>query len=89
MKEKKKILLKLLCITLLLNLQILQPVFSDEDSWVVSDIRISGLQRVSAGSVFAEMPISVGDKVDIRTLQNIAKTLFKTGQFDDIQTDQS
>ena len=85
MKEKKKILLKLLCITLLLNLQILQPAFSDEDSWVVSDIRISGLQRVSAGSVFAEMPISVGDKVDIRTLQNIAKTLFKTGQFDDIQ----
>ena len=28
-----------------------EPVISEEDSWVVSDIRISGLQRVSAGSV--------------------------------------
>ena len=56
-----------------------------DDSWVVSDIRISGLQRVSAGSVFAEMPIAIGDTVDTYSLQATAKTLFKTGQFDDIQ----
>ena len=36
-------------------------VHSKEDTWVVNDIRISGLQRVSAGSVFAEMPLSDGD----------------------------
>ena len=28
----------------------------NEDSWLIDDIRISGLQRVSAGSVFAVMP---------------------------------
>ena len=59
--------------------------YSNEDTWVVNDIRISGLQRVSAGSVFAEMPVSVGDSVDTYSLQIVAKTLFKTGQFDDIQ----
>ena len=64
---------------------LIEPIKSEEDSWVVSDIRISGLQRVSAGSVFAEMPIAIGDRVDTYALQVVAKTLFKTGQFDDIQ----
>ena len=56
-----------------------------EEEWVVNDIRISGLQRVSAGSVFNVMPIAVGDMVDTFDLQETAKTIFKTGQFDDIQ----
>ena len=59
-------------------------VFSEEE-WVVSDIRISGLQRVSAGSIFNIMPIAVGDSVDTFELQDTAKTIFKTGQFDDIE----
>ena len=58
---------------------------SSEEEWVVSDIRISGLQRVSAGSVFNVMPIAVGDTVNVYDLQTTAKTIFKTGQFDDIQ----
>jgi|TARA_B110000914_G_scaffold226360_1_gene250788 outer membrane protein insertion porin family len=60
-------------------------VFSEEDKWLVEDIRISGLQRVSAGSIFNVMPISVGDNVDKYELRDAAKTIFKTGQFDDIQ----
>ena len=69
----------------LLMLSSVQSVKTEEESWVVNDIRISGLQRVSAGSVFAEMPIAVGDRVDTYSLQIVAKTLFKTGQFDDVQ----
>jgi len=60
-------------------------VVSEEDTWLVEDIRISGLQRVSAGSIFNVMPISVGDNVDKYELRDVAKTIFKTGQFDDIQ----
>ena len=56
-----------------------------DDDWVVNDIRISGLQRVSAGSVFNVMPIAVGDRVDTYDLQITTKEIFKTGQFDDIQ----
>ena len=52
---------------------------------MVEDIRISGLQRVSAGSIFNVLPIAVGDNVDTYDLQNAAKVIFKTGQFDDIQ----
>ena len=58
---------------------------SSEESWVVNDIRISGLQRVSAGSVFNVMPIAIGDTVNVYELQTTARTIFKTGQFDDIQ----
>ena len=68
------------------SLIMLFPVsISSEEEWVVNDIRISGLQRVSAGSIFNVMPIAVGDTVDTFELQDTAKTIFKTGQFDDIE----
>ena len=56
-----------------------------QEDWVVNDIRLSGLQRVSAGSVFNVMPIAVGDTVNLYDLQTTVKEIFKTGQFDDIQ----
>ena len=65
---------------------VLFPIsISSEEEWVVNDIRISGLQRVSAGSIFNVMPVAVGDTVDTFELQETAKTIFKTGQFDDIE----
>ena len=54
-----------------------QTVMSEE-SWVINDIRISGLQRVSAGSIFNVMPIAVKDRVDVYDLQTTAKTIFQT-----------
>jgi len=80
----KKYLIKLLFLASFFGFFHVQKISSDE-SWVVSDIRISGLQRVSAGSVFNVMPIAVGDTVNVYDLQTTAKTIFKTGQFDDIQ----
>ena len=38
------------------------------DDFIVNDIRISGLQRVSTGSIFNTIPISVGDKIDERKI---------------------
>ncbi len=76
---------KLKVIFLIVFLSFNAQKVTSEESWVVNDIRISGLQRVSAGSVFNVMPIAIGDNVDVYELQNTAKTIFKTGQFDDIQ----
>ena len=80
----KNCLIKTLFLASLLGLLQAQHISSNE-AWVVNDIRISGLQRVSAGSIFNVMPIAVGDTVDVYDLQTTAKTIFKTGQFDDIQ----
>ena len=55
------------------------------DEFFVSDIRIIGLQRVSTGSIFNVIPISVGDKIDLRKSSDIVKSLFSTEQFNDIQ----
>ena len=54
------------------------------DEFIISDIRIVGLQRVSTGSIFNIIPITVGDKIDLRRSTDITKSLFSTEQFDDI-----
>ena len=54
-------------------------------SFEVTDIRVEGLQRVSAASVFNAFPISARDQVDDRELAEAARSLFATGLFDDIQ----
>ena len=54
------------------------------DEFIVSDIRVVGLQRVSTGSIFNIIPFTVGDKIDIRKSTEITKSLFNTEQFDDI-----
>ncbi|TLX63940.1 outer membrane protein assembly factor BamA [Stutzerimonas nosocomialis] len=54
-------------------------------SFTISDIRVNGLQRVSAGSVFGALPLNVGDAADDRRLVEATRALFKTGFFQDIQ----
>ncbi|MGY8859824.1 MAG: hypothetical protein ACKVHM_06965, partial [Pseudomonadales bacterium] len=48
---------------LILVLVLIAP-FVAADSFVISDIRVEGLQRISAGTVFAALPVGVGDVVD-------------------------
>ena len=57
----------------------------DTNSWVIDDIRITGLQRVSAGSVFAVMPVGLGDEINKNIFKEIASSIFETGKFDDIK----
>ncbi|MBT7880754.1 MAG: outer membrane protein assembly factor BamA [Gammaproteobacteria bacterium] len=53
--------------------------------FVISDIRVEGLQRVSAGTVFGAVPYSVGDNVGAEEVRTIARSLFQTETFDDVQ----
>jgi outer membrane protein insertion porin family len=50
----------------------------------VDDIRIEGLQRVSAGTVFAALPLSVGDLIDEPAVREATRSLFRTGYFSDV-----
>ena len=68
----------------ILGLMISTQLFAFDD-FLVSDIRIIGLQRVSTGSIFNVIPISVGDNIDQRKSTDITRSLFATEQFDDIQ----
>ena len=72
--------LKIIFLSFLLSLNL-----NAFDEFLVSDIRIIGLQRVSTGSIFNVIPISVGDRIDTRKSNDIVRSLFSTEQFDDIQ----
>ncbi len=50
----------------------------------VGDIRLLGLQRVSAGTVFNLLPLSVGDVIDNVGVRELVRELFASGYFDDV-----
>ena len=53
--------------------------------FIISDIRLEGLQRVSAGTVFGAISYGIGDSVGPSEFRDIARSVFKTESFDDVQ----
>ena len=51
----------------------------------VEDIRLQGLQRVSAGTVFNLLPVDVGEVVDGVSVRQLIRGLFASGYFDDVR----
>lgn len=60
------------------------PRASAIEAFVVKDIRVEGLNRIEAGTVFNYLPIKVGDTVTDDVTAHAIKTLFKTGFFQDV-----
>lgn len=58
---------------------------ANAESFTIEDIRLEGLQRVSAGTVFERFPINVGDQVSSARLVTASKRLFKSGLFNDVE----
>ena len=55
------------------------------DAFIVEDIRLEGLQRITAGTVFNYLPINVGDTVDGTRTAGAVRALFRTGFFRDVR----
>lgn len=55
------------------------------DPFTVKDIRVEGVQRTEAGTVFSYLPIKVGDRVDNERAAQAIKALFATGFFRDVR----
>lgn len=53
-------------------------------SFTVSDIRIDGLQRISAGTVFTYLPVERGDTMDQTKAGEAIRALYKTNFFEDV-----
>ncbi|KOP55640.1 MULTISPECIES: outer membrane protein assembly factor BamA [Pseudomonas syringae group] len=75
--------MKRLLLTAVLSALMIAEVHAE--SFTISDIRVNGLQRVSAGSVFGALPLNVGEQADDGRLVEATRSLFKTGFFQDIQ----
>ncbi len=52
---------------------------------VVKDIRVEGIQRTEAGTVFSYLPVKVGDTLDDEKAAAAVKALYATGFFKDVR----
>jgi outer membrane protein insertion porin family len=55
------------------------------EPFVVRDIRVEGVQRTEAGTIFSYLPIKAGDRVDDQKISEAVKALYATGFFRDVQ----
>ncbi|WP_410498411.1 outer membrane protein assembly factor BamA [Chitinibacter sp. S2-10] len=55
------------------------------DSFTVRDIRVEGLQRTDAGTVFNYLGVKVGEPFDEAKASQAIRNLFATGFFDDVR----
>ena len=61
-----------------------QPVFA-EAPFVVKDIRVEGIQRTEAGTVFSYLPVKVGEVMTEEKSAAAIKALYATGFFKDVR----
>lgn len=55
------------------------------NSFIVKDIRVEGIQRTEAGTVFSYLPVKVGDTLDEEKATEAIKALYATGFFKDVK----
>ena len=60
------------------------PVYA-KSTFVIKDIRLEGLQRISAGTVFNYLPVKAGDEFSEDMTAQAIRSLYGTGFFKDIR----
>ncbi|TVT53451.1 MAG: outer membrane protein assembly factor BamA [Sedimenticola thiotaurini] len=61
------------------------PQLGLSETFVVKDIRVEGLQRISPGTVFNYLPVKIGQSIESDETGEIIRALFKTGFFKDVK----
>ena len=54
------------------------------DPFVVKDIRIEGIQRTEAGTIFSYLPVKVGETMTDDKAAQAIRSLYATGFFKDV-----
>ncbi len=55
------------------------------EGFTIRDIRVEGLQRISAGTVFNYLPVKLGQRLEPKDTAPIIRALYKTGFFKDVR----
>ncbi|MGD8595303.1 MAG: outer membrane protein assembly factor BamA [Gammaproteobacteria bacterium] len=69
---------------LLVLLLLLPMAVQAFDRFVIEDIKIEGLQRISLGTAFTYLPLKVGEELTAQKASEAVRALFKTGFFEDV-----
>lgn len=67
-------------LTVILSIQAVRS----EEKFIVENIQVKGLQRISAGTVYNYLPVTVGENLSMDKVGRAVKSLFKTGFFNDV-----
>lgn len=70
----------------LISSMLVAPVWAF-DPFTIKDIRVEGIQRTEAGTVFGYLPVKVGDTMTDDKAAEAIKTLFATGFFKDVRVE--
>jgi len=85
-KEKMSQFTRWLYTATLLAAICLQPAtLHAQDDFVVRDMRVEGLQRISEGTVFNYLPINIGDTVSDERIREAIRSLYAQALFEDIE----
>ncbi len=55
------------------------------ESFVVENIEVIGIKKITIGTIFSYLPINVGESLDLDRSPEIIRELYSTGFFDDIE----
>ena len=81
----KKNVLQFACGTLLVSSLFVLPIPAlAQDGFIVRDIKVTGLERVSLGTVLNYVPIQVGEEIDANDTPKIIRALYDTGFFQSV-----
>ena len=72
-------------LTLALATVFITPTALAEAPFVVKDIRVEGIQRTEAGTVFSYLPVKVGETMTDEKTAAAIKALYATGFFKDVR----
>src|SRR3972149_1286142 len=75
----KRILLRVIC------LFVLARAAWAFDPFTVRDIRVEGIQRIEAGTIFSYLPVKVGETMTDEKASQAIRALFGTGFFRDVR----
>ena len=56
-----------------------------DSSFIVSEIKVEGLERVSEGTVYNYLPVNIGDSLNPQRVREAIRALYNTGFFRDVQ----
>ncbi|HHB93219.1 MAG TPA: outer membrane protein assembly factor BamA [Thioploca sp.] len=74
-------------IYIILNLLLLQPIAFAFETFIIEDIRLEGLRRISAGTVFNYLPVKVGEHFSNKDTNTTISEIYKTGLFEDVRVE--
>ncbi len=64
---------------------VLFSCYAQAEQFVVDDVRVEGLQRLTAGSFFNYLPVKRGDLLDDADFSQVVRKLYETEFFEDIK----